>query len=618
MGKVASLSNIAPSRVIIDRFLGADLTNDASDVSLYRSPDCPNIIRESAGKVRKWIGWHTLRQYDGQINGLHTYITDKGEKKLLVHAGTYLYDGEMIIRGEMADEKSTSVQLNGKLVIADGKKLLMYHLDRQEYKCEAVEDKAYVPTVTISRSPAGGGVTFQPVNMIGKQRKDSFVVTEAEKDEKVFQLSATEIDSVDRVEKLLENGGYEEITDYSVNVITGKVTFAAPPGKSPVTGQDNVIITYSKTVFGYQGRINSCKIMTLYGLNGARDRIFLAGIGNRDYYCQLDDATYWGDLWYGTVGQDSSKIMGYSLINEKLATHTDHSDNDTNIVLRTGSMDEEGNVSFPLAGSFQGRGAVSRHCFAVLETEPLYLTENGIMAITPSDVLGERYSQLRSYYLNGLLLKQNLKEAVCCVHDRMYMVAAGGYLFALDGTQADREENMPYSNRQYAGFYRTNVPARVIADIDGVLTFGTADGRLCQFYTDYTKLTNFCDEGDKPIAAKWTTPEILGNNFYSKKRFKLLAVRLGAAIATGARMYARYDGITEMLADYSPQARYFSFSGMVFSKFTFRTDKTGSTLKEKISVKPEGRKAQFILENDVPDEPLELHQLTIEFIENRG
>lgn len=615
MGKVAGIQGRKMSSVSITQFRGADLTSEPSYIVSSRSPNCQNMIRESAGKVRKWIGWQTEKQYSGRINGFHLFSSEDGDR-MLTHAGTKLYYGDTEIYSGMADARSTSRQLNGKLIIADGKKLLMYYKDGDTYKCEPVENKAFVPTIVISRSPAGGGTTYQPINLLGKQRKDSFLGTDTDKD---YQLSATDISSVDKVERLNSSGGYDTITGYTVDKAAGKVTFTTAPGKSPVTGQDNIVITYSKAVDGYADKINSCDIMTLYGVNGAMDRIFLAGddkYGNRDYYCQMDDATYWGDIWYCVIGQDNSKIMGYSLINDKLATHIDRSDNDTNIILRTGSLMEDGTAAFKLSGSYQGSGAVSKHTFSVLETEPLFLTESGIMAVTPSDVLGERFAQLRSYYLNGLLLKQDLKEAVSATYDRFYMLAAGGYLFALDGTQASVEKNMPYSNRQYEGFYRTNVPARVLANINGTLTFGTDDGRVCRFKKDYATIANFNDDG-VAIHAKWTTPELYGNNFYYKKRFKTMAVMVGAAVATGVRMLAKYDGQEELLADYTADARYFAFSNISFSKLCFKTDKTGQIFKEKFSVKPDNRKAQFVLENDVLNEPLALHGLTIEFMESR-
>lgn len=615
MGKVAAPASPQTLTVKIPQFLGADLTNDPGYMSVYRSPDCPNMIRESAGKVRKWIGWHTVKQYPGPVNGFHRYSGPDGDIHL-VHAGDKLYIDDEVIYEGMGQGRSVSRQLAGKLIIADGQRLLMFYKEGEETVCCPVDQKAYVPTITISRSPSGGGTTYEAVNLLGSGRKDSFLGNATDRE---YRLSANRITSVEKVERLLEGGDYEEITRYTTDLTAGKVIFDKAPGESVLTGHDNIIITYHKQVEGYADRINKGDIMTLYGVSGAMDRIFLSGGGenkNRDYYCQMDDATYWGDLWYSVIGSDISSIMGYSIINDKLATHIDRSENDTNIILRSGELTSEGKPSFTLAGSFGGGGAVSKYAFATLETEPLFLTDSGIMAVTVGDVIGERFSQLRSYYLNGLLLKQDLGQAVCAVYDRFYMLAAGGYLFALDGTQSVIEKNMPYSGRQYEGFYRTGVNARCIRNIDGVLTFGTEEGYVRRFYTDYSLPANFNDDGRR-IKASWSTPEISGDRFYYKKRFKLLAVMIGSAIATGLRAWADYDGIKEMLMDYDGSARYLSFSNITFSKFSFRTDRTGRIIREKISVKPDDKKARFIFENSVADEPFALYDATIEFTQSR-
>ena len=55
-----SASAAALSRLVIDRFLGADLTNAPANVDLSRSPDCENMIRDVPGKVRKRMGWRTV------------------------------------------------------------------------------------------------------------------------------------------------------------------------------------------------------------------------------------------------------------------------------------------------------------------------------------------------------------------------------------------------------------------------------------------------------------------------------------------------------------------------------------------------------------------------------
>lgn len=620
MSRLSIPSSPKISLLNISSFRGADFTNAPGTSSPSRSPDCQNVIRESSGKIRKWIGFHTIKTFANmKINGFHTFKNEDGEK-LLIHAGTNLYYGDTLLYSSMNDERSVSKQLNGKLIIADGLKLLMYGkftVDNADvYEVRTVESEAYIPTIVIARTPTGGGQTYEPINLLGTKRIDSFAGTASAT---AYQLSATGITAIEKIEKLNAQGGKDEVSAYTVDLTTGTVTFTTAPGISPKEGEDNVFITYSKSVDGYSDKINTCDIMTLYGVSGSRDRIFLAGddkYPNRDYYCQMDNPTYWGDLWYLIVGQDNSKIMGYSIINDKLATHLDRSDDNTNIILRTGNLTTDGEASFTLAGGYQGSGAISKYAFTNLETEPLFMTEDGIMAVTPSDVLGERYAQLRSYYINGKLLKQDLQNAVAVTFDRFYMVSCGGLLFALDGTQADTEKNMPYSSRQYEGFLRTNVNARCICVTDNKLTFGTVDGKVCQFYDDYSNLNYFNDD-NAFIHAKWITPEIAGDNFYYKKRFKLISLMIGSAVSTSVKISAAYDGIVESLMEYNSQARYFSYSGLQYSKFTYKTDKTAQIIREKISIKPDNRKVQFIFENNILNEPLSLYEATIEFTESR-
>ncbi len=627
MGKISVPSAPKVLQITIPRFSGADLTNEPSYVSDYRSPYCPNMIRESVGKVRKWIGYKTIIELSGNINGFHTFSSSSGDT-LLIHAGTKLYTATQAGDGTwsttqiytgMENARSVSRQLNKKLIIADGKKLIAYYDKNGVMTAETLETSAYVPTVVISRRPNGGGTTYEPINLLGTHRIDSFLGTAGDTE---YQLSATGISGVTKIEKLNANGTWSTIAsaDYSVNNSTGKVTFTGgAPGESPISGQDNIKIEFTKTVSGYSDRVNKADIMTLYGVGGSMDRIFVAGdpsYPNRDYYCQMDDPTYWGDIWYSIIGQDNSKIMGYSTIGTTLATHIDRSDNDTNIMLRQGTLDDDGVANFRLTGAYQGSGAISKWAFANLETEPLFLTRYGIMAVTPSDVIGERYRQLRSYYLNGLLLTQDLTNAVRCTYDRFYMLATGDYLFRLDGMQASTERNEPYSRRQYEGFYRENVGARCIVNINETLIFGTSDGKVKEFYKDYSEPANFNDDGD-PIIAAWATPELYGKNFYYKKRFKLLSALLGAAIATSVQVTRVYDGETEVIIEYNGEERYFSFSHLQFSKITFKTDQTAYIVREKISIKPENRKVQFIFENGILNEPFALYEAAIEYTEAR-
>ena len=60
----------ARSRTTISEFKGVDLHNAPANVSLNRSPDAPNMIRDVPGKVRKRCGYHLVRRFPGASSGV--------------------------------------------------------------------------------------------------------------------------------------------------------------------------------------------------------------------------------------------------------------------------------------------------------------------------------------------------------------------------------------------------------------------------------------------------------------------------------------------------------------------------------------------------------------------
>ncbi len=362
----------------IEDFKGVDLNSSPTNVSLTRSPEAPNMIRDVPGKVRKRQGYELTGTYNGRINGVHRL----GEKTL-IHAGTSLYLNGTVIRSGLADERSVARQFYGKLFIFDGKKALCYgefetksgSTTTKTWKICAIEDEAYIPTIFISRFPSGGGKTLEPINLIGKKFKESFLGTEIDK---VYQLTTTELSSdAVSVRILVKEGEWAEKTEgthFTVNRTAGTVTFTTAPGVSPVSGMDNVEITAAKVRDGYADKINKCRIISLYGVNGSLDRMFVSGnpeFQNYDWYCQMADGFYFGDTWYSVLGQGNSAIVGYSIINDRLAAHKSESEEGRNIILRRGELNGE-QASFSIVGTLSGRGALCRHTFEYLGSEPLF------------------------------------------------------------------------------------------------------------------------------------------------------------------------------------------------------------------------------------------------------
>ena len=568
--------------ITIENFNGIDLRNSPSKVDFNRSPMCPNMLRETRGNNRKRHGYETVYSLDAPINGFHTLRT--ATEKVLIHAGTKLYVmGETEpVYSALNNHLSMSRQVGGKLYIFDGANFLYY----DGTTVASVENSAYIPTTTIAKTYTGGGTPLEPLNLLTSKRIERFIGDDTNK---TFQLGSTSLDAAAVVIKALNSSGtFDTLTEgshFSVNRTAGTFTLmTARP--TPVTGEDNLYVTYAKTVEGYANKIKKCDICTLYGLNGQRDRIFASGnpdFPNYDWYCKSNDPTMWGDTWYSVIGQEDSKIMGYSIVNDYLVTHKDRAENDSNANLRQGTYDSTNGIVFKSAGSYAAAGALSKYAFVSFQNEPLYLsTDKNIHAITPSDVLGERSSQERSYFISSALATEDLTDAYACYYNGFYMLTVGDKVYILDSMQTTVEQNRPYSTRQYESYLFTGIGARVLYVINDLLYFGTADGKVKRFMDK--ELNGFLDDGQN-FPCYWDTCEMYGTKEELKKTFRHLAVLLNSYVKTGCKVWAKIDGIWEILFDYDETADYFDFNNIDFSRFTFRTDGTPTIIGGKCKIR---------------------------------
>ena len=632
MAKSTSIPGGSPARNVlnISYLRGVDLHNSPSNVDPSRSPDAPNMIRDVPGKVRKRMGYKTQITRSRRLTGASLLDPGNTQKRLL-HAGTVLYEVSgtetAAVYSTMSDHRSVGWQIGGKLYLLDGTNFLRYAEEEETpgdggdpikvWKVKPVREGAYVPTVIIGREPSGGGTAYEAVNMLSDKWTDSFL---ADGTSTVYQLSFGDLDETAVTgKKLQEDGtwaGLAEGTDFTVDREAGKVTFSSAPEKSPVTGKDNIQITASKDRSEARGKIEKCTVSTLFGVAGAADRLFVTGNPdwrNYDWYSQMNDPSYFGDTWYSMLGQDSSRIVGYSVVADRLAAHKDRAEDGRNIILRRGEL-TDGKAAFPVSGTLQGEGAAASYAFGYLGTEPLFLTDMGVYAVTATDITGERYTQNRSFYINPALMElPDAADAFGFVWRDFYLLAGGGKVYILDGLQKTYERGTPYSSYQYE-CYTWDIPARVLWEWDGALWFGTADGRACRFHEDPENAMSFSDDG-KAIAAWWDMADFDGNSFYRNKTVRLFAVRLAAATATSIVLKALIRGRWTELKRIMSKARYFAFSKLTFSKFTFSTDTTPKTIAQKIKVKKVD-KTRFRLENRELNEPFGIYEVSVEFTES--
>lgn len=487
-------------------FRGADFSTDPSLVESCRSPLCTNIVADGGGMPQKRLGYRTVQSLGDTVYGLFG-AEFGGTVKRLVHAGTKLYawadDGTpAVLLSGLPRRKSRAVFLAGKLWIVTGGGFYSY--DGTEAKRVSASG-AYVPTTTITRSPSGGGVSYEAVNLLTPYRKNAF---QTDGKSVKFALDG-EIDVSGAVRAWVWG---EEITDFTLDRAAGTITFPSAPAAPDAGASDGLVVQFPHTVEGYADRIDKCTIITTYGV-GSNDRVVLSGnpdCPNLDWTSGLYDPTYMPDLGYAAVGSEATPICGYCRIGSSLGIVKADDGSDSTVFLRSAALSEDGEAVFTLQQTIAGVGAVAPGSFASLFDDPLFLSRAGVAAITSSSLTGEKIIQNRSLYLNAQLTNEpSLPEAEAAVWQGMYLLAVPeGHVYILNGRQTKTFRSSALGDFVYEGFYWEDVPALCWyvqrSGTDEALYFGTADGRICKLNTDIEDMSRYSDDG-AAISAVWAT-----------------------------------------------------------------------------------------------------------------
>ncbi|MEA4816707.1 MAG: hypothetical protein VB120_07615 [Lachnospiraceae bacterium] len=439
--------------------------------------------------------------------------------------------------------------------------------------------------------------------------------------ESLFSVSAEEPTSSTPIVKQMDSQGnfttLSSSTDYTYDAESMTVSFTLAPPLPPDGYESNIEISVEVYKNSYISRINKCSVSVLYGVNGESNRIFATGnpdFINRDFYSQMDDPTYFGDIWYCTLGQDEGGITGYGIINNYLAAFKSSDKKGQNVIMRKGTLSDD-TASFPVINTLKGEGAIAKNAVGYLGNESLFLTSLGIAAITSEDITGEKYSQNRSFYINNsLCAEEDMENSFGFNYKDFFILSVGSKFYILDGLQKSYEKNMPYSTYQYECYVWENINARILFEEKGALCFGDENGKIYRFYQDPENPENYNDNGSA-IDAVWELPDINGKIFYKNKTFKRVEVSLASAIATGVKIFAKKRGIWSEIFDGGAKARYLDFNYVNFDKLNFSSDTTPRTLGGRISLR-KADKLCFKLENSSLNEPFGIYAVALEYTEN--
>ena len=465
-------------------FRGVDFTD--REVSLHRSPDSLNLWKDykNLGKcIETRPDIELVATYDNTIYGLFFYRVGNTEM-MIVHSGTKLYRVEgntkIVLFTGMKPAKSNAFVYNQILYIKDGINYLRYDGET------IAQVTGFIPTTSIARKPAGGGTVYQDVNMLSAWRKNTFLADGESKD---YYLDAMDIDGEAPV--VLVNGNtmaYGTDFDYSPSV--GKVTFTVAPPKPLTDGQDNVIITYKKTVTGYADRINKCTLLQVFD-----NRVFFSG--NKDYpntvwHSSLNDPSYCSDLDYYNEGLDLSPVKSMVAGNNALWVFKEPSQANTTVFYHNPVVDAEYGKIYPSTHS-----NISTGCIATginFNDDIAFFSDRGMEAIN-GDVTTEQVVAHRSSMIDSRLLAEtNYKNMILEEWEGYLLVIIDNKVYLADSRAMVVNQN----HNEYEWFYwelDKNITCTKVHN--GVLYLGTAEG----IYT----LTN--NATDRDIESYWTTTE---------------------------------------------------------------------------------------------------------------
>lgn len=587
-------------------FKGVDFLNEPSLVAVTRSPDALNVwknYRDTEGScIETRPGLKKIGQIGNKINGIYVYSSFKA----IVHSGSNLYEWNnfptkpddehlKILYDDMnVQTKASFNKISNKLYINDGKTYLVYN--GEDVK-KVVDDEPFIPTTTISRKAGniGGGEVLQDVNILTPKRKNTFLGDGTSKD---FYLDAQNIDSTE-VEAIVNDVELKEDTDFTVDRIKGKVTFNEIPSEPNLSGYDNVVIIFSKTVEGYSDRINKCKKCLIFD-----NRLFYTGnpqFPNAIFHSELKNPQYISDLSYYEDGSSNSAITDMVVGNNVLWVFKDLDQNNSNVFYHEYQLDEEQGKYYP-----SKQGNVATGCYAGstnFQDDIVYLSRYGLEGISTDNLNSRQIISHRSSLVDSKMVNENDYENAVMTEYRGYLlILVNGKVFLADSKQKFANLN----SFEYEWFYWNldKINPNIIKEYNDDLYIGTKDGNI--YLLDGTN-----DNGEV-ISSYWTTPM---DNFGYDNQLKTTNKRGGIAkiktIPNGIVKIARNtDKSNSYKYTTEKSSTGFSFLNIDFNNFSFITSNK-SYLVYKIKEK-KINELSLKFYSDEKDRPFGIYSATIE------
>jgi hypothetical protein len=577
-----------------------------SQLNDNQSPYMQNVNADDRGTLTKRPGQayvYATSLGAGGINGAYNRLY-KDLKVFAWGTGLYTQDGDaqpVSIMPGLTNAKGIFFVFNSFLYYINGTNFVQYD------GTTAQNVQPYVPTVTLSRPPAGGGSVNEALNLLNPTFIDSF---SPDGTATAYQLSQTGLDAAAVVASTDGGITYNKVegTDFTVNRTTGVVTFTV----APVTGVNTVKIKAAKTNAGYANRVFNCTIAAAYGGDN-ETRMFLTGnpnYPNRLFRSDLYNAAYWPDTAFQNVGNDEA-VTGLSKMGDKLIIFKERS------IFSASYNNNDGTVMFPTIPINSAIGCNMTGSIQIIDNNIVFgNTETGLYALVSTNVKDEKVVRPISGNINGTYLrpgllqldKDDLQECSSVDYDGKYWLCIGANAYVWDYKLSPfvNTGNLAQDEERLSWFYYTGINASCWVWYDQSLFYGDRTiGQLVTMTTDY-------NDFGAAISAVWRS-KLFNFNLpdFLKNITEIWMTTRNSSYSTITIKYINDNG--EVVDTATIVSNSFTWNHFDWSQFTFGVSKFAETIR----LKPKIKKVVYFqveVSNNVVDENLSLLSLVIRYL----
>ena len=448
----------------------------------------------------------------------------------------------------------------------------LYIINGAEYKVwdgnTLADVGGYRPLVTVSVPPSGGGETLEQVNKLCGARRCWF---SPDGESGVFQLPEKGILSLDYV-KDLSVGEALDPSAYTADTEAGTVTFT----QAPAMGTNTMEIGWTMAE-NFRDQVLHMRWGELYA--GSQDtRIFLYGDGsNRAIYSGLDydgkpRADYFPDLNEVSVGDANTPITGMIRHYSRLSCFKSDSAWTIEygaVTLTDGAQTEAfyvTPVNRAIGNAAPGQVRLVLNSPRTLHGSDVYEWKN-YSAYSANLTHDERQAKRISDRVYATLRQFDLKNCVC--YDDNW---AQEYYICHNG------KALVHNYAADAWYAYEDFDAVCMANFRGELLYGTSDGRLMHFSTDY--LSN----DGRAIDAYWESGSMSFGQDYQRKYAAMLWVGVKPESSAEVEVTVQTDrssSYTEKLVSSSLA----NFAHVNYAKWSFATNRKPQMSRLKIKAK---------------------------------